>query len=98
MGRVLPLLQIMLPCCVVRCAAAHRWGMFCFCAGGLQGAQFASAVSPLFVMLLLRFVSGVPTQEKQAEARWGTTAEYVLYRERTNLLVPLPKWWVKKDS
>jgi len=47
--------------------------MFIFCAGGLQGAQMASVVSPVFVMLLLRFVSGVPLQEKQANARWGTT-------------------------
>lgn len=73
--------------------------MFIFCAGGLQGPQFASAVSPLFVMLLLRYVSGVPLQEKQAEARWGTSVEYQSYRARTNLLVPLPRsWWDRKLS
>jgi steroid 5-alpha reductase family enzyme len=72
--------------------------MFCFCAGGLQGVQFASVASPLFVMLLLRFVSGVPLQEKQAEARWGTTQEYLSYRARTNLLVPLPKCWGAKAT
>lgn len=72
--------------------------MFIFCAGGLQGAQFASVVSPVFVMLLLRFVSGVPLQEKQANARWGTMHEYQDYVARTNLLVPLPKCWGRKDS
>ena len=42
--------------------------------------------------------SGVPLQEKQAEVRWGTTQEYMDYRARTNLLVPLPKCWGRKDS
>jgi steroid 5-alpha reductase family enzyme len=72
--------------------------MFIFCSGGLQGPQLASVVSPLFVMLLLRFVSGVPLQEKQANARWGTTQEYQDYVARTNLLVPLPKCWTGKAS
>jgi steroid 5-alpha reductase family enzyme len=72
--------------------------MFIFCSGGLQGPQLASVVSPLFVMLLLRFVSGVPLQEKQANARWGTTQEYQDYVSRTNLLVPLPKCWTSKAS
>lgn len=70
--------------------------MFTFCTGGLRGAQLASVASPLFVMLLLRFVSGVPLQEKQAQARWGTTQEYMDYRARTNLLVPVPKCWTSK--
>lgn len=29
-------------------------------------------------------------QEAQARRRWGDTPEYQAYRERTNLLVPLP--------
>uniref|UniRef100_A0A383WPW5 Uncharacterized protein n=1 Tax=Tetradesmus obliquus TaxID=3088 RepID=A0A383WPW5_TETOB len=74
------------------------WGMFIFCSGGLQGAQLASVVSPVCVMLLLRYVSGIPTQEKQAAARWGTTQEYQDYAARTNLLVPLPKCWSSKAS
>lgn len=82
---------------LLRCVCC-RWGMFVFCAGGLQGAQFASVASPFFVMMLLRFVSGVPLQEKQAEVRWGTTQEYMDYRARTNLLVPLPKCWGRKDN
>jgi steroid 5-alpha reductase family enzyme len=72
--------------------------MFIFCSGGLQGPQLACVVSPMFVMLLLRFVSGVPLQEKQANVRWGTTQEYQDYVARTNLLVPLPKCWTSKAS
>ncbi|KAF8062669.1 hypothetical protein HT031_003998 [Scenedesmus sp. PABB004] len=67
------------------------WGMFVFASGGLSGPQLASVASPLFVMLLLRFVSGVPLQEKQAQQRWGTTQEYQDYVARTNLLLPLPR-------
>eukprot|EP00878_Enallax_costatus_P020652 GHUV01021840.1.p1 GENE.GHUV01021840.1~~GHUV01021840.1.p1 ORF type:complete len:234 (+),score=54.99 GHUV01021840.1:1245-1946(+) len=73
------------------------WGMFIFASGGLQGAQLASVVSPFFVMMLLRFVSGVPLQEKQANARWGTTQEYQNYVAKTNLLVPVPKFWAKQS-
>jgi steroid 5-alpha reductase family enzyme len=65
--------------------------VFCTAAAGLQGAQFAAVVSPVFVMMLLRFVSGIPLQEKQAQARWGATPEYQAYLARTNLLIPLPK-------
>lgn len=68
------------------------WGVFITCTSGLRGAQFASVASPLFVMALLFFVSGIPLQEAQAKRRWGDTPEYQAYRERTNLLLPVPKW------
>lgn len=71
--------------------------MFIFSSGGLQGAQLASVISPFFVMMLLRFVSGVPLQEKQADARWGTTQEYQDYVARSNLLIPLPKLCAKQS-
>ena len=38
------------------------WGIFITCTAGLSGPQFASVASPRFVMLLLRFVSGIPLQ------------------------------------
>jgi steroid 5-alpha reductase family enzyme len=66
--------------------------MFITCSSGLAGAQFASVASPLFVMALLFFVSGIPLQEEQAKRRWGDLPEYRAYRERTNLLAPVPKW------
>eukprot|EP00879_Flechtneria_rotunda_P024862 GHRR01026381.1.p1 GENE.GHRR01026381.1~~GHRR01026381.1.p1 ORF type:complete len:300 (+),score=97.06 GHRR01026381.1:326-1225(+) len=74
------------------------WGIFIFSSGGLQGAQLASVASPFFVMMLLRFVSGVPLQEKQAAARWGSTQEYQDYVTRTNLLIPVPQFWSSKTS
>ena len=45
--------------------------MFLAAAPGFsQASQFATVASPLVVMLLLRFVSGVPLLERAAEERW----------------------------
>jgi steroid 5-alpha reductase family enzyme len=74
------------------------WGMYCFCAGGLAGAQHVGVVSPVFEALLLCFVSGIPPQEKQVNARWASTQAYKDYRARTNLLVPVPRFWGVKSS
>ena len=48
-------------------------------------------MSPLFLMFLLLFVSGVPLQEKQAKERWGSESAYQAYRRSTFLLFPIPK-------
>lgn len=69
-------------------------GVFLGCCAVFEGAAWAAVASPLFVAFLLIFVSGVPLQEAQAQARWGADPAYVAYRARTNLLVPLPfKIW-----
>lgn len=53
--------------------------------------HYLTIFSPVFVYLLVRHASGVPLQEKQAQQRWGHTAEYQEYLRNTNMLVPLPK-------
>ena len=35
-----------------------------------------AVASPLFVMVLLLYVSGVPMLEKSADERWGDDLEY----------------------
>lgn len=45
----------------------------------------------MFVMYLLRYMSGIPIQEKQAQQRWGDIPAYQEYRARTGLLFPLPR-------
>lgn len=59
----------------------------------LQGAQFATVVSPIFVFVLIRYVSGVPKLAASAEQRWGATAAYQAYKASTNLLLPIPVPW-----
>ncbi|MCA0900062.1 MULTISPECIES: DUF1295 domain-containing protein [Microbulbifer] len=56
----------------------------------LQGSQWAALISPVFVFVLLRYISGVPMLEKRADERWGDQADYQRYKARTRLLWPVP--------
>jgi steroid 5-alpha reductase family enzyme len=56
----------------------------------LRGWQWVTLISPLFVILLLTRVSGVPLLEKKANATWGGQDDYEAYKARTAVLVPLP--------
>lgn len=67
------------------------WGIFATASAGLHGWEFVAVASPLLVMLLTLYISGIPIQEKQAKERWGDDPEYIDYRKKTNFLVPLPK-------
>ncbi len=48
-------------------------------------------ISPVAILLLLRFGSGVPILEKAAESRWGHFPEYRAYQGGTGLLLPSGK-------
>lgn len=54
----------------------------------LQGWQWVAMISPLFVILLLTRVSGVPQLEKKAENKWGGQEEYEAYKKNTPVLIP----------
>ena len=56
----------------------------------LQGWQYVTLISPLFVILLLTRVSGVPLLEKSADKKWGGQPDYEAYKERTPVLVLRP--------
>lgn len=56
----------------------------------LQGWQWLTMVSPVFVYLLLTRLSGIPTLDKKAQKRWGNDADYQAYIANTSKLVPLP--------
>lgn len=45
-------------------------------------------VSPLFISILLLFVSGIPILERSADKRWGKLDAYQSYKRRTSILVP----------
>ena len=66
------------------------WGLFVFAVPFLHGAAFAVVVGPIFITLLLLFVSGVPLLERSADARYGDDPAYREYKRRTSILVPLP--------
>jgi steroid 5-alpha reductase family enzyme len=54
----------------------------------LSGSQFLALASPLFVFLLLNYVSGVPMLEKRADKKWGHLEAYQIYKRRTPVLIP----------
>ncbi len=56
----------------------------------LRGWQYATLLSPVFVLVLLTRVSGIPLLERRADARWGGQPDYQEYRASTSVLVPLP--------
>ena len=54
----------------------------------LEGWQWVTLVSPVFVGFLLLKISGVPLLENLADARWGDDPAYKDYKARTPTLVP----------
>lgn len=54
----------------------------------LQGWQWLTMISPIFVTLLLTRVSGVPMLEKRADEKWGGQADYEAYKKNTPVLIP----------
>lgn len=54
----------------------------------LSGWGWITLISPVFVVLLLTRVSGIPLLEDRAEKRWGGEAQYQEYTSRTPVLIP----------
>ncbi len=63
-------------------------GVFLTAAPVLAGWQWVAILSPLFVILLLTRVSGIPLLEARSEKKWGDRADYIEYRENTPSLIP----------
>ncbi|HEY4976343.1 MAG TPA: DUF1295 domain-containing protein, partial [Gaiellaceae bacterium] len=66
------------------------WGLFLYAVPFLDGAAFFVALGPVFLTLLLLFVSGIPLLEKSAEAKYGADLAYREYKRKTSILLPLP--------
>ena len=66
------------------------WGLFVFVVPVLHGAAFAVVIGPIFITLLLLFVSGLPLVERSADEKYGSDEAYREYKRRTSILVPLP--------
>ena len=54
----------------------------------LQGWQWLTVASPLFVYLLLTRVSGIPLLEQKSDKKWGDNEEYLRYKANTPVLIP----------
>tara|TARA_B100000927_G_scaffold291124_1_gene292029 strand:+ start:2120 stop:2983 length:864 start_codon:yes stop_codon:yes gene_type:complete len=51
-------------------------------------SSMLSILSPIFVYILLRYLSGVPQLEKRGDQKWGDLKEYVKYKEKTGIIFP----------
>ncbi|MEM8548152.1 MAG: DUF1295 domain-containing protein [Pseudomonadota bacterium] len=54
----------------------------------LQGWQYVTLISPVFVTFLLTKVSGIPLLEQRSDARWGGQEDYERYKAETPVLIP----------
>jgi steroid 5-alpha reductase family enzyme len=66
------------------------WGLFVYAVPFLEGWAYAVVIGPVFITLLLLFVSGIPLLERSADAKYGDDPAYREYKRRTSILVPLP--------
>ena len=56
----------------------------------LQGWQWITMISPIFITLLLTKVSGIPMLERRADEKWGGQEDYETYKANTSILIPQP--------
>jgi steroid 5-alpha reductase family enzyme len=56
----------------------------------LSGWQWATLISPLFVIVQLTRISGLPMLEARADERWGGQPAYEAYKRQTPVLIPRP--------
>ena len=67
-------------------------GVYFFTLQGLNGLEIIiGLISPIYIALLIIFVSGIPMLEKAANKRWGDNPKYQEYRKRTSMLLLLPQ-------
>ena len=61
------------------------------CASMLNGWQYIALISPIFVYILLNYISGINLLEKSADKKWGNLDSYKEYKQKTPELIP--KFW-----
>lgn len=71
------------------CGEIVVWvGVALFTVRSLEGWQYLSLISPVFVYFLLTKVSGVPLLEAKANKKWGGQPEYEKYKSTTPVMFP----------
>ncbi|KAJ6411344.1 hypothetical protein OIU84_007999 [Salix udensis] len=66
------------------------WGIFVASTPVLEGSEWLVILGPIFLTLLLLFVSGIPLLEQSADKKFGNVAAYRVYKRTTSPLIPLP--------
>lgn len=69
-------------------------GIYIFTFNSLTNIQRVFSLnSPVFIAILLIFITGLPKLEKYANKKWGKSKEYREYKQKTSILIP---WFPKK--
>ncbi|MFT4568716.1 MAG: steroid 5-alpha reductase family enzyme [Saprospiraceae bacterium] len=63
-------------------------GIFIVSIHVLSGFRWISLISPIVIILLLRFLSGIPIIEKSRHKKYGDDPSYLKYLKETKLLIP----------
>ncbi len=66
------------------------WGLFLAVTPSLRGPGWITVLGPVFITLLLLFVSGIPLLEESSDKRYGDSPAYGEYKAKTSLLIPRP--------
>lgn len=67
-------------------------GIYCTALASVPWNQaIVGGLSPLFITVLLLFVSGIPLLEKAADKKWGQDKGYREYKRTTSVLIPFFK-------
>ena len=66
-------------------------GIFVICIPVLESTQWVTIISPVFIFLLLKYISGINLLEKAADKKWGGKADYEKYKNNTSELVLWPQ-------
>ncbi len=64
-------------------------GVYLYVFSSLHGnARLVGLLSPIYIIVLLLFVSGIPLLEKSANKKWGSDPAYKKYIKQTPALIP----------
>ncbi|MAI52775.1 MAG: hypothetical protein CMP96_00305 [Gammaproteobacteria bacterium] len=62
------------------------FGMALIALPALSGGQYVTLISPIFVFVLMTYISGVRMLEARADRKWGADPDYQQYKLRTPVL------------
>ncbi|MGV8087057.1 MAG: DUF1295 domain-containing protein [Candidatus Woesearchaeota archaeon] len=63
-------------------------GVFIYVIPVITGLAWISIFSPICIIMILLFFSGIPPLEKKEDALYGKNPKYKLYKKKTSMLVP----------
>uniref|UniRef100_A0A6B2LDU6 Uncharacterized protein n=1 Tax=Arcella intermedia TaxID=1963864 RepID=A0A6B2LDU6_9EUKA len=64
------------------------FALYMICCSSFEGAEYATVVGPVYLTLIIMFLSGIPKLEKDLDERFGEDEGYKSYKRRTAVLIP----------